>query len=485
MLFNSYIFILAFLPVTLLVYFLLNRYVRFVFGKAWLVLMSFVFYAYFNPAYLPIILISIGGNYLLSQGMLRSDKAPVRKLLFAVGLIGNLGVLGYYKYYDFFATNVNALFGTHWILLRVVLPLGISFFTFQQLSYVIDSYRRRVPRYKLVDYALFVTFFPQLIAGPIVLHSETVPQFEDPANRHFNYANFAPGIYAFAIGLAKKVLIADTFAKVAGYGFAVGRSLNAPEALFVILAFTFQLYFDFSGYCDMALGLGKMFNINIPINFNSPYKSLNIQDFWKRWHITLSRFFTTYVYFPLGGSRKGTVRTCINLMIVFLVSGLWHGADWLFILWGAMHGAMSVIYRLFRKKIDALHPAFNWLLTFSFVALAWVFFAAGSVQDATSAQRMDIALNVIRSLFRMDFGAINATILEAFALPAYLHPGYSQVMLLLWYVGAFVLCLGCKNTYELTASFKPNAVRAVYSVALLFVSILSLSGVSVFLYYNF
>lgn len=477
MLFNSYIFILAFLPATLLGYFGLGRlFKRLPLGKVWLVGCSLVFYAYFNVKYLPIIVLSILVNYALSQGMLTAQKRGLRRVLLAVGLAGNLGVLGYYKYYDFFVQNLNALAGTSFVLHRIMLPLGISFFTFQQLSYVIDSYRRTVPRYGLLDYALFVTFFPQLIAGPIVLHSEIVPQFEDPGNRSFRFENFAPGLYAFALGLFKKVIVADTFAKVAEWGFGAGQALNTPEAWFVALAFAFQLYFDFSGYCDMAMGLGRMFNIRIPQNFNSPYKAQNIKEFWQRWHITLNRFFTNYIYFPLGGSRKGLPRTCLNLMVVFLVSGLWHGAGWLFILWGALHGLMSVLYRIFRKQFDGLHPALSWLITFLFVVVAWVFFRA---------ETMESALTVLRGMFTMNFGALSSSITNVFTLPMGLHPGYNAIVTEIWYALALFAVLGLPNTFELTDRFQPTFGRAILTVALLVVSILSLSGVSVFLYYNF
>ena len=349
MLFNSYVFMLAFLPLTLLGYFLLGRLPeKNQLNKVFLVLASFLFYGYNNPGYVPIIAGSILVNYALSQLMLTREKKAVRLPLMLLGLFLNLGVLFYFKYHDFFFENLNGAFGLHLTLNRLALPLGISFFTFQQLSYVIDSYKRTVPRYNILDYALFVTFFPQLIAGPIVLHSEIVPQFADAQNRHFNFDNFAPGLYAFARGLMKKVVIADTFAVAVEAGFASAQTLNTAEAWFVAIGYTLQLYFDFSGYCDMATGVGLMFNIKIPINFNSPYKSLNIREFWQRWHITLSRFLTTYIYFPLGGSRKGMARTCVNLMIVFLLSGLWHGAGWLFLLWGLMHGAASVLYRQFQ-----------------------------------------------------------------------------------------------------------------------------------------
>ena len=476
MLFNSYVFILAFLPITLIGYFLLGKIRARSVSKIWLVGCSLFFYAYFNPAYLPIIVLSVLVNFALSQLMLRTEKKPLRVVLLLIGLAANLGVLGYYKYYDFFASSLNEAFGTSFTLLNLVLPLGISFFTFQQLSYVIDSYRKSVPSYRFLDYALFVTFCPQLIAGPIVLHREIVPQFADEKSRKFDLENFGPGFYAFAMGLGKKVLIADTFAKVADIGFAPGATMNTPIAWLTALAYCLQLYFDFSGYCDMAVGLGLMFNIRIPQNFHSPYQSLDIREFWQRWHMTLSRFFTTYVYFPLGGSRKGIVRTCLNLMVVFLVSGLWHGAGWLFIFWGFLHGAASVLYRLFRKPYDRLHPALRWLMTFLFITIAWVFFRAPS---------WNVAINIVTHLFNMTFAPIDASFFDAFALPMRLLPGYTHILALVWYTAAIVACLGMRNVYEKTMDFTPSVWRCVATVLVLVYSILSLSGVSVFLYFNF
>ncbi|MBE5799977.1 MAG: MBOAT family protein [Clostridiales bacterium] len=477
MLFNSYVFMLAFLPLTLLVYFLLGRLPeRIQLNKLFLVLASFVFYGYNNPNYVPIIVFSILINYALSQMMLASEKKILRLPLMVLGLGLNLGVLFYFKYHDFFASNMNAFFGTNWALYRLALPLGISFFTFQQLSYVIDSYRRTVPRYNILDYALFVTFFPQLVAGPIVLHSEIVPQFADKKNRHFNFDNFAPGLYAFALGLFKKVIVADTFGIAVEAGFADALSLNTVEAWFVAIGYTLQLYFDFSGYCDVATGVGLMFNIRIPLNFNSPYKSLNIREFWQRWHITLSRFLTNYIYFPLGGNRKGTLRTYVNLMVVFLASGLWHGAGWLFLLWGLMHGAASVAYRIFRKQYDDLHPALQWILTFGFVIVAWVFFRATSLTDA---------LAIVKSMLMMDFGPIRDSITTAFALPGGIRPGYNAIFMMAWYVLSLFACLGMKNTYEKTMAFRPTIWNALMTVILILYVTLSLSKVSVFLYFNF
>jgi len=477
MLFNSYVFMLAFLPVTLIGYFMLGRLPKNVpINKLFLTLMSFVFYGYNNPKYVPIIVLSILVNYALSQGMLAAEKKLVRLPLMLLGLTLNLGVLFYFKYYDFFVSNMNAAFGTDWVLHHLMLPLGISFFTFQQLSYVIDSYKRTVPRYNILDYALFVTFFPQLIAGPIVLHSEIVPQFADEKNRRFNFDNFAPGLYAFALGLFKKVVVADTFGIAAEAGFGAAATLNTAEAWFVAIGYTLQLYFDFSGYCDMATGIGLMFNIKIPLNFNSPYKSMNIREFWQRWHMTLSRFLTSYIYFPLGGSRKGMLRTCVNLMVVFLASGLWHGAGWLFLLWGLMHGAASVLYRLFRRQYDALHPALQWIITFLFVTVAWVFFRATSLADA---------LAVIKSMMMMDFGPIRDSITSAFALPGGIRPGYNAIFMMMWYALSLFACLGMRNTYEKTMSFKPTLLNAMSTVILILYCTLSLSGVSVFLYFNF
>ena len=477
MLFNSYVFMLAFLPLTLIIYFMLGRLPeRIQLNKLFLVLASFVFYGYNNPSYVPIIVASILVNYALSQMMLTSEKKAVRLPLMLLGLALNLGVLFYFKYHDFFAENINLAFGTKFSLYHLALPLGISFFTFQQLSYVIDSYRRTVPRYNILDYALFVTFFPQLVAGPIVLHSEIVPQFADMKNRRFNFDNFAPGLYAFALGLFKKVIVADTFGIAVEAGFAAAQGLNTLEAWLIAIGYTLQLYFDFSGYCDVATGVGLMFNIKIPLNFNSPYKSLNIREFWQRWHITLSRFLTSSIYFPLGGNRKGTLRTYVNLMVVFLASGLWHGAGWLFLLWGLMHGAASVLYRIFKKPYDAMPKALQWLATFLFVVVAWVFFRATSMADATG---------VLSSMFSMNFGPVRDGIVSAFELPGGILSRFNLIIMAAWYVLSLFACVFLRNTYEKTMDFKPTLINAFMTVALILYVTLSLSNVSVFLYFNF
>jgi alginate O-acetyltransferase complex protein AlgI len=400
MLFNSNIFFFLFLPLTLLVYFFFNKKRLIVAGKAWLVLASLCFYSYWNPIYLPLLLISIVVNYRLGIYLGRdniSDKNAFvflskkfsRKGFLTAGIVLNLGLLGYFKYTDFFLENVNLFAGTSIVLPNLVLPLAISFFTFQQIAYLVDSYRGTCREYDFLNYSLFAAFFPQLIAGPIVHHKEMMPQFAGIQNKAINWRNIASGLSLFSIGMFKKVVIADSFAVWANAGFDNTQILTFFDAWGTSLSYTFQLYFDFSGYTDMALGSAMLFNIKLPLNFNSPYKAVNIRDFWQRWHITLSRWLRDYLYIPIGGNRMGKTRMHINLFITFLLGGLWHGAGWTFIIWGAMHGAGSIIHRAWRRTGIAMPTFFAWLLTFLFINSAWVFFRAKTFVDA---------LNVLKSM---------------------------------------------------------------------------------------
>ena len=342
MLFNSYIFIFIFLPLTLIGWYALNYVRAYEPAKFFLAGMSLWFYGYFNIYYLAVIIASILANYLLSFLLKFSHTALTRRIGLLVGLAINLGLLFYFKYYDFFFENINAIFHANFNLKHILLPLGISFFTFQQLSFIIDRCTQKAPHYSFADYITFVTFFPQLIAGPIVLHDEMIPQFDDLSNRRFSSDNFAKGIVLFTIGLGKKVLLADTLAIPVNFGFEQTAFLDTPSTLLVILAYTFEIYLHFSGYSDMAIGLGKMFNIEIPVNFNSPYKACSVKELWQRWHMTLSRFFIQYVYIPLGGSRKGKFGTIFNTFVVFFLSGLWHGANWTYVAWGTMQGLLVI-----------------------------------------------------------------------------------------------------------------------------------------------
>ena len=336
MLFNSYIFVFLFLPIALAGYYAFNYLKLYKTANIFLIGMSLWFYGYFNKSYLLIICTSIVINFFISNGIEKTrEKQSLCRFLFVLGICIDISVIFYFKYYDFFLKNVNDIFNKSFELKNIALPLGISFFTFQQISYLVDSYKGEIRGEDSFDeYALFVSFFPQLIAGPIVLHSEMISQFKDKKKRHIIPENLAKGMYIFSLGLFKKVIIADTFGNAVLYGFESVAELSSMEALLVSMSYTFQIFFDFSGYCDMALGIGNMFNIELPQNFNSPYKATSITEFWNRWHMSLTRFLKTYIYIPLGGNRKGKLRTYINIMIVYFISGIWHGANWTFILWG-------------------------------------------------------------------------------------------------------------------------------------------------------
>jgi D-alanyl-lipoteichoic acid acyltransferase DltB (MBOAT superfamily) len=393
MLFNSYVFIFAFLPLTLAVFYLLGAYARRAdVAIIWLVLASLLFYGWWNPRYLVLIIASMMFNYWVGMSLSRSldSGAGHRRILLAFGVGANLLLLGYYKYANFFVQNVDAAFGLGWQMQHIVLPLGISFFTFTQIAYLVDAFRGEAREYNAMHYGLFVTFFPHLIAGPVLHHKEMMPQFGDPATYRPRWSNFAVGLTIFAIGLFKKVIIADNFARVATPVFSAaeqGGALGFFDAWTAAFAYSFQLYFDFSGYSDMAIGLARLFGIRLPLNFHSPYQALNIIDFWRRWHMTLSRFLRDYLYIPLGGNRKGSARRYINLMITMLLGGLWHGAGWTFVVWGALHGAYLMVNyawrRVWRWGRDALLYQFAArCLTLLAVVVGWVYFRAESFSGA-------------------------------------------------------------------------------------------------------
>ncbi|MGL4999022.1 MAG: MBOAT family O-acyltransferase, partial [Cetobacterium sp.] len=361
---------------------------------------------------------------------------------------------------------------------------GISFFTFQQLSFLIDSYKGKSQKYDFLSYSLFVTFFPQLIAGPIVLPEEMLPQFENHDNKKINYENMNRGLYLFSIGLAKKVLIADYLSPISKGGFEIfSNKLNLLEAWLTSISYTMQLYFDFSGYCDMAMGIALMFNIILPLNFNSPYKSTNIQEFWKRWHMTLGRFLTNYLYIPLGGNRKGELKTLRNLLIVFLMSGIWHGAGWNFIIWGALHGFSILIYKIWKNNGFKLPKIFAWIITFNLINLYWIFFRATNI---------NIALNIIESMFNykklfLPSRLSSIKILEKIGLPfgdfnfsliPFVQNNFVIIILL------FIL-IYFKNSFEKLVIYKTNNQNLIYVAILLIFSLFSLNGNSEFLYFNF
>ncbi|MCH5270416.1 MAG: MBOAT family protein [Lachnospiraceae bacterium] len=487
MLFNSQEFIFLFLPIVLLGYYGLHRLNLHNGAKSFLLGASLFFYGYYNISYVALLLGSIVFNYLLHRMMLwETISIRAKKSFLGIGIALNLLLLFYFKYYNFFVENINALFRADIVTKDIVLPLGISFFTFQQISFLADSYQTGAEKYSLLDYGVFVSFFPQLIAGPIVLHQELIPQLRDEKRWRFHTDNMEIGLKYFIIGLAKKTLLADRLGSIVTLGYTYPIHWNTPGALLIILSYSLQIYFDFSGYSDMAIGLGRMFGLEIPINFNSPYKAANIKEFWDRWHMTMTRFFTKYVYIPLGGSRKGKYRTYINVLLVFTISGLWHGAAWNFVLWGCMHGVALVLYRIFKKYIDKLPQILGRLATFLFVSLAWVVFRADSLG---AAKRM------LMSLLAGGFGGSNLNLYYAF-----LGDGAQLVLsqipypVVVYELCAALFCVGGLAAALLLVNFGRSSHETVLrnqrSSGFLYgflaaLCIMTFMEVSVFLYFNF
>lgn len=482
MVFSSYVFILLFLPITLGGYYLLSVCKRSLFQRLFLIAASLFFYAYFNVSYLLLIVASIAVNYIVA-GRIQKSRGAISKLFLTLGVLFNVGLLGYFKYYDFFVENINAVFGTDFTLKHILLPLGISFFTFQQLSFLVSVCRREEKVEKLRDYSLFVTFFPQLVAGPIVLYDEMIPQFKDETRRYFNPENFAAGIYLFSIGLFKKAVLADTLAYFADNGFGMtGLGLAAGWA--ASLSYTLQIYFDFSGYSDMSVGLGRMFNIDIPFNFLSPYRSESVSQFWRTWHITLGRALSTYIYRPLGGNRKGLPRTCANLLLTFFVSGLWHGAAWTFVLWGTLHGVFVTLERILglnRPKEGApplpLVKALRVFVTFLIVNALWVLFRAESFAQAAEVYKGMIAIG------NLGLSQLNTVVGQAahINLPTPIDCahiiGLESILL-------FVV-FACPNSAAFLKRFTASPKTLAASLFLFVVAFLCLTRQSVFIYFNF
>ncbi len=464
MLFNSYSFLLAFLPVTVLGYFLIGRMGKGA-GAAWLAACSLFFYAWWDYRYLALLLISICGNYIAGNYISRQAGSAKGRLALLFAVTANLLLLGYYKYADFFLSSANAVFGANWPALEIILPIGISFFTFTQIAYLADSYAGKVKEYRFAYYVLFVTYFPHLIAGPVLHHKEMMPQFDEDRNYQAHASNFAVGLTIFAIGLAKKVLIADN---LAGYAAPLFSPHSANPSLFLAwggaLAYTFQLYFDFSGYSDMAIGLSRLFGIRLPLNFNSPYKSQNIAEFWRRWHMTLSRFLRDYLYIPLGGNRNGSFQRQSNLMITMLLGGLWHGAGWTFVIWGGLHGCFLVLNQLWqnmwRKTPRSLPPQLSNFLgitvTFICVVFAWVYFRApdiGTANRLVSGMLGAYGVALPEPLMSR-FGPLKAA-LEGVGVGSYLGGGANFVETWFWILCASSVAFFAPNTQEIMGHFEP------------------------------
>ncbi len=508
MLFNSYTFIFAFMPLTLLLFHGLRRAGFERTSIFSLVLMSLVFYGWWSIKYLFLLVPLMLANFALAACIVScgSRRRSAAKLLLVSGLSMNLAALAYFKYANFFVDNLNKLLGLDLFLEKVVLPIGISFFIFQKIAFLVDAYRGKVERLNLLDFSLFVTFFPQLIAGPIVHHSEAMPQFRRLGSVHAE--SLVTGITIFAIGLAKKVLLADSVAVYATPQFAAaasGARLDLLSAWSAALSYTAQIYFDFSGYSDMAIGAALMFGIRLPLNFDSPYKSTSIIEFWRRWHITLSRFLRDYLYIPLGGNRNGQGRRYMNLVITMLLGGLWHGAGWTFVIWGALHGlylAGNHAWHAVRKKIGAASAPsarrrrLGQIVTCLAVTVAWVFFRSDSINSAVAMLKAMAGINGL---------AVPASLTGLITgLPKAGGPVDSGAAMLLSFV-LLAVAWAAPNTQQLTAYIGPAGIYGSYNShkdqpafrwqisprwavavgCLIGIILMSMSKVSEFIYFQF
>lgn len=504
MLFNSFEFLLIFLPLTLWGYFLVARMTRApIYSLFFLAAASLAFYAYWDPHFLPIIICSIGVNYLFGLLLGRSGLSQqYRKLLFIVAIVSNLLALGFYKYINFGLQIWSSVSGHQHDALSIVLPLGISFFSFTQIAYLADVYSGHPQERNFIKYVLFVTYFPHLIAGPILHHKEMMPQFGAACSRRFSADKIALGLTVLAVGLFKKTVVADGFAHIADPVFnSIGHNIvTMSDAWGAALAYALQIYFDFSAYSDMAIGISLMFGIKLPFNFDAPYKSRNIIEFWRRWHITLSRFLRDYVYIALGGNQRGKVRRYLNLLLTMLLGGLWHGAGWTYIAWGYLHGCYLVVNHLWRKVLQ-IHPWFtrlantlpyatlSLLLTQLAVVIAWVYFRADTLRDA---HRM-LAMMFHVHAYRLDSNVASTIVTN-------LHLGLIAF--------AYLCCLILPNiksifekydpalkTYDnqqtwslLAIEWRPNAIWAGLTALLILISMFSILVLGIgsqFLYFQF
>lgn len=494
MLFTSFEFIFLFLPITVAVFFLISR-LGHQLGALWLGVASLFFYGWWNPRFVLLLLASILFNYAVGYaiGHRRAEPGGMRiaQRLLVFGVAADLILLGVFKYFNFFVATINNVSGAHWITLDVVLPLGISFFTFTQIAFLVDVKRGIAREYNFIHYLLFVTYFPHLIAGPVLHHKQMMPQFGDPKIYSPRSENFSAGLALFALGLMKKILLADSFAEYASPVFNVAEDGVQPDfymAWLGALAYTLQLYFDFSGYSDMAIGLSRMIGVNLPINFNSPYKSTNIIEFWRRWHMTLSQFLRDYLYISLGGNRYGKGRRYFNLMATMALGGLWHGANWTFVVWGVLHG----FYLVVNHAWHGLREMAGWppgrptlpgrviatLLTFLSVVVAWVFFRANSIESA---------LLMIEGMYTLPREAFSVELLAAYQVPQ----DSPTRLLTLFTMGLGIVFLA-PNSQEIGAWLRQPALlprfAAIGALAVVVIALACINfslGVSEFIYFNF
>ncbi len=478
--FNSFIYILLLLPVTVILYYLANL-INHKLGKIIIILGGIAFYAYDDYKGALVFLASVLINYLYAYFRHKKGREFGQFLYFPV--VANIGLLLWYKYFGNSIMTMFSPMGGSGVAAKLIAPIGISFITFQQIAYIVSVDREDIKECSLIDYLAFITYFPKVLMGPLMEPTDFIEQFNDKDKKKVNFDNIAYGVKIFSFGLFKKLVLADAFSKGVAWGFGFIDSTTSLDWLLIMLFYTLEIYFDFSGYSDMAVGSSLMFNITLPINFDSPYKSLNIRDFWKRWHISLTKFFTKYLYIPMGGSRNGKKATYINTMRIFIISGIWHGANLTFALWGVLHGLFMVFDRMTEKFQEKIFKPVRWALTFVVVNILWLLFRADSIAQwyqilvrVCRLENLTISTDLINSFYLSEFGFFGRL------LNLNLSIG-NALWVIIFTVGSMLLCVFTENNYK-----KLNKIT-VFSLLLAIVAFiwgfLGLGSESTFVYFNF
>lgn len=480
--FNSFIFILLFLPLTVTLYYTLNK-INDTVGKIVLLIASIIFYAYTDRVTLIVLGISLVINYGFALAIANVKKW--RSFYLFTPIVINTGILLYFKYLNFVIENVNHFFMKSIPLKEMILPIGISFFTFQQIAYMVAVYRKEIEKNNILDYLVYILYFPKILMGPLTEPTDFMAQINDTTLKKVNLDNIVCGIKIFSFGLFKKVMLADVFAKAVTWGYTNIDIATSMDWILVMLFYTFEIYFDFSGYSDMAVGTSLMLNIKLPINFDSPYKAISIRDFWKRWHISLTKFFTKYIYIPLGGSKKGIFFTYVNTMIVFLISGIWHGANWTFIVWGILHGALSIFDRIFDKYQKKICKPIRWICTFIVINILWLLFRSDSINQwldiiakIISFQNLNISDGIIQ-IFNLQETVFISNVLGVTEFVKNIRGFWMIVYLIV----SYGICLLFENNYKKLEKIS-WITMFVSSIAFVW-GFICLSGESVFVYFNF
>ena len=480
--FNSYEFIFLFLPITVVLYYSANK-IKAELGKLVIIIASIVFYSMGRENMLIYFGISIFINYISA---LVINKFKIKnKIVMALPIVVNVGLLFYFKYLNFAIANINMLFGKEFRFQEIILPLGISFYTFQQIAYIVAIEQGELENSSLIDYLAYILYFPKLIMGPIIDPVDYISQLNQENRKKVDITNMSIGVKIFSLGLIKKVLLADTFAKAVSWGYTNIDVTTSMDCILIVLFYTFEIYFDFSGYSDMAVGVSSMLNIDLPMNFDSPYKAISIRDFWKRWHMSLTKFLTKYIYIPLGGSRKGIVFTYVNTLVVFLVSGLWHGASKMFVLWGALHGLFSCFDRMLDKVERKIFILIRWMCTFSVVSVLWLLFSAQTVEQLKTIllkilfmQNTVVSDGMIASFDLVE----NQFICDAFGLN-YLAANVRGFNMIIFILVASFICFVPENNYKKKESL--NIGSLLFSTFVFVWGVLCLGAESTFVYFGF